>query len=89
MAEQKKVYAVEKEDLGTEAESVTKEMLEVAEVAAEVAGQLDRSKAIARSENRKLDGWKPKTNLGKEVKAGQITLDQKIGNLMAGNQRLI
>ena len=77
MAEQKKVYAVEKEDLGTEAESVTKEMLEVAEVAAEVAGQVDRSKAIARSENRKLDGWKPKTNLGKEVKAGQITsIDQ-------------
>ncbi len=76
MAEHK-IYAEKKEDLGIEAESVTKEMLEVAEENAEEIEKADRARAIAKSESRKLDGWTPKTDLGREVQAGKITsIDQ-------------
>lgn len=77
MAENK-IYAEAKEDLGVEAENTaTIDMLAVAENQAEVDEKIDRDKAIAKYENKKLDEWKPKTALGRQVKAGEITsIDQ-------------
>ncbi|MBS3065379.1 MAG: 30S ribosomal protein S5 [DPANN group archaeon] len=79
MAEQKKVYAKEKEDMVTEVEvTETEKMLEVAEETQESKEKEIARQSRARQESKKLDEWVPKTALGRQVKAGEITSLEQI-----------
>src|SRR3989338_6950313 len=79
MAEQKKVYAKEKEDMVTEVEvTETEKMLEVAEETQESKEKEIARQSRARQESKKLDECVPKTALGRQVKAGEITSLEQI-----------
>src|SRR3989344_4835991 len=87
MAEQKKVYAKEKEDMVTEVEvTETEKMLEVAEETQESKEKEIARQSRARQESKKLDEWVPKTALGRQVKAGEIT---SLEQIFASGRRII